>query len=122
MFVDIVRSLGHEPLEAATGEAALEVVEEHPDIELVLLDREMPGISGIEFLTAFRAQERFAETPDVMVSSWAEPHWIIEALNAGAVDFLSEPFAPEVLSTRIARYAQMDRAGRRPAAFSAPRP
>ncbi len=103
VIVDIIRSLGHEAIEAEGGQAGLERLDEHPEIALVLLDREMPGMSGIEFLEHVRAEDRATKLPVVMVSSWADPKWIIEALEAGADDFLCKPFSPELLSTCIVR-------------------
>ena len=104
IIAQIITALGHEALEAADGEAGLAVVWDHPDVSLVLLDREMPRMDGIEFLRKFKQLEDRPEVPVIMISAAAERSSVIEALEAGAIDFLPKPFTPEALATKIARY------------------
>jgi len=101
-ITSIIEALGHEAIEASDGLEGLEQVKSNPDIQLILLDREMPNMNGLEFLL------KIAETPDIdsipiiMVSSRDDRQHIVEALRGGARDFLPKPFTPEMLSTKIA--------------------
>ncbi len=71
-----------EVIETQDGEGALEVAAQHPDLDLVLLDLELPGIDGHEGLRRFR--ERLPSLPVVIVSADDDPMTIRRALDAGA--------------------------------------
>ena len=71
----IVREIGFETLEAANGREGLEQLKSHAEVELILVDWNMPEMSGIEFLRAVRAQPG-----------------INTALDAGANEYLMKPF------------------------------
>ena len=86
--------LGYEVEVVASGEAAVEAVRRAaPD--LVTLDVMLPGISGIETLKALK---QLAPTlPVIMLSGHGQTQTIVEAVRAGASDFLRKPFEPEQL-------------------------
>lgn len=79
-------------------------------IDLVLLDMVMPGVSGIDVLTELRSSRETADLPVMMVTARSEPTAAVEALAAGADDWIAKPFAFEVLAARIER--TLARAGR----------
>jgi CheY-like chemotaxis protein len=100
----IIEALGHEALEACNGLEGLEQVTGNPDLSLILLDREMPNMDGLEFLLKVKETTEVNEIPVIMVSARVERSFIVEALQGGAKDFLPKPFSPEMLSTKIASY------------------
>jgi len=96
-----VRALGHETCSADGGEAALALLHAEP-FDLVLLDVVMPGLDGLDVLTALREDERLREVPVIVVSGLEnEPGTVTEAIRLGAVDFLPKAFESVLLRARI---------------------
>lgn len=92
-----VERLGHHVVEAATGEAAMELVRRHRPV-LIMLDILLPGIDGWEVLRRLRAEDEFADTP-VMVVSILEPNeagvrppvqgYVLKPFRAAEIDELA---------------------------------
>lgn len=94
--------VGYLMLLAASGREALDLVA-GGGVDLVLLDMVMPEMSGIEVLTELRGTRDTADLPVIMVTGRSEPTAAVAALAAGADDWISKPFAFEVLEARIQR-------------------
>jgi two-component system chemotaxis response regulator CheY len=77
-------------VEAANGQEALQQLTSQK-IDLVLLDWNMPQLSGIDFLKTIRAQEKYKDLPVIMVTSEAARYNVIEALKSGATDYIIKP-------------------------------
>lgn len=71
--------------------------------DLVLLDRNMPGVSGLEVLATVRATWDTADLPIIMITSQNDSASAVEALAAGADDHVAKPFDFDVLFARIER-------------------
>lgn len=71
--------------------------------DLVLLDMMMPGMSGIEVLAELRANPRTADLPVIMITARSDTGATVEALAAGADDYVAKPFDFAVLTARIER-------------------
>ncbi|MBM4062186.1 MAG: sigma-54-dependent Fis family transcriptional regulator [Planctomycetes bacterium] len=93
---------GYRTVEAADGPAAIGMVEQHPEVALVLLDVKLPGLDGLEVLT--RLRERRPGLPVVMISGHGDLDTAVLAVKKGAYDFLQKPFATDrvLLSLRNA--------------------
>lgn len=100
-IAQMVADLGHECLQAADGLEGLVVLLRTPDVDLVLLDREMPKLDGIGFLHQLARREDAPHPAVIMVSSRNEPEYALEALEAGASDFLGKPFDAATLRAHI---------------------
>lgn len=88
-------------LSAPSGEIALSLLKRH-EVDLVLLDWEMPGLSGIEVLHQLKANEITASLPVVMYTGiMTAAKSLQEALDAGADDFLRKPADPTELRARV---------------------
>ncbi len=88
---------GYLTLEANNGYQALEKVRDHqPD--LVLLDVEMPGMDGFETLRRLR---EISDTPVIMLTVRSDEDDRIKGLDLGADDYITKPFSPRELSSRI---------------------
>ena len=98
-------SKGAKVLEAASGEEALELLREHT-VDVVTLDLNMPGMGGFKACQAIRAGW---DVPIIVISVRDTEADKIEALDAGADDYLSKPFSFEELMARIR--AALRRAG-----------
>src|SRR6516225_8844884 len=90
---NILREAGISVLEAKDGLDALEQIQNNPDIDLLLVDWNMPRMNGLEFIRAVRAQRAFAGTRILMVTSEAEGEQVNLALSAGANEYLMKPFS-----------------------------
>ena len=88
---------GYEVLTAHDGTAALSTaIAEHPDV--VVLDLGMPGLTGIEVIQALRG---WTTIPILVVSGRSESWDKVEALDAGADDYVTKPFAADELLARL---------------------
>jgi two-component system chemotaxis response regulator CheY len=87
-------------VEAVDGEDALvKLGETRP--ELVLLDWNMPKLLGIDFLKRVRADLRYNDLPIVMVTSESSRLNIVEALKAGATDYILKPLTSKILKDKL---------------------
>jgi two-component system phosphate regulon response regulator PhoB len=110
MLVFTLDRNGYAPLEAATGQEAHRLVTERlPD--LVLLERMLPDIDGLEVLRAWRQLPRIEEIPVVMLTARAEETDRIEGLSNGADDYVAKPFSGAELMLRIAKLIRLKARG-----------
>jgi two-component system chemotaxis response regulator CheY len=94
--------LGYGFLEAKDGQEALDVLEqEYPDVGLILLDWNMPRLNGLEVLKKVKADDRFKAIPVMMVTTEVERAKVIEAISAGANNYVMKPFSHEDLMAKI---------------------
>ena len=95
--------LGYDVLEAANGQAAFDLLESsHSEIGLILLDWNMPEMDGLTFLAKVKADERFRHLPVMMVTSESDRTKMVQAIRAGASNYLTKPFTQEELEMKIA--------------------
>ena len=88
--------------EAADGQTALAVAEALA-IDLVLLDVQLPDLSGLEVCRALRANPRSASVRIVMLTAAAQQDDVMRGLAAGADDYLTKPFSPVRLLSLVDR-------------------
>ncbi len=102
MFLAGILSDEYRVIEAEDGNACLDLLRSNADeVSAVLLDLMMPGKTGYEVLEEKRADSAIAGIPVIVVTAGAEIATELDALNAGAVDFLSKPIEPELAKRRI---------------------
>jgi two-component system KDP operon response regulator KdpE len=92
-----LRARGYDVETAPDGEHALEVAARtHPDV--VILDLGLPGIDGVEVIRGLRA---WTATPIIVLSARDQEQDKVEALDAGADDYVSKPFGMDELLARL---------------------
>jgi two-component system, chemotaxis family, chemotaxis protein CheY len=99
----IVGPLGYDVHEAANGREALEILtllDRTPEVALV--DWNMPVMSGLEFISAARSQQRLRSMALVMVTTESEHSQIVRALAAGAHEYIIKPFTPDAIIEKLA--------------------
>lgn len=104
----VAQSPGLELIEAEDGAGGLAAAQrELPD--LVLLDVMMPGMTGFEVCRALRASDAVADVPVIVLSAMEDSDAVVEALDAGADDFLRKPFSGAELRAKIRAITRLDR-------------
>jgi two-component system phosphate regulon response regulator PhoB len=92
---------GYQVFRTGDGEEALMLAEEeHPDV--VILDWMIEGISGLEVCRRLRRKERTANVPIIMLTARGEESDRIRGLDTGADDYVTKPFSPRELMSRVA--------------------
>src|SRR4051794_38214259 len=81
---NILGELGMDVVEAGNGQEALSRLAENPDVELALVDWNMPVMDGLEFITAVRARRDYDALRIVMVTTETESDQVMRAMAAGA--------------------------------------
>ena len=88
---------------AESAEEALKLLAAE-EFFMVITDARLGGMTGYEFLT--RIKNQWPEMPSLMITAFATPKLAVEAIKAGALDYLAKPFEPEELFHAIARCAE----------------
>jgi len=96
-----IRIRGHEIVIAEDGDRALEEVQKSPDIDLIILDREMPVMNGMEVVSILKENKKFSKIPIVMVTSSSKPEQIKEGIDAGVFYYLTKPFDENIFLSVI---------------------
>jgi CheY-like chemotaxis protein len=89
------------PVAARSGEEALRLLQHNP-VDLVLLDIEIPGMSGLELLDTFKGHPVYATIPVVIVTSHTRSDLVTQAVESGAKGYIAKPFREQALLSRIA--------------------
>jgi DNA-binding response OmpR family regulator len=89
---------------AERGQEALDILEQHPTIALVLLDLMMPGMSGIDVLRVLRGDERWAALPCIVLTAAGQDAHLREAEGLGVSEIMTKPFSPRRLLSRVQAY------------------
>ena len=85
---------------ALSGEDALRLARESPP-DLVLIDAEMPGLSGLEVCAALHADARLADVPVIIITGHTDVAVEVAGFAAGASDFIRKPPVAEVVAARV---------------------
>ena len=94
-----LRRSGYEPIEAETGEQALEQLKQNPDIKVALLDVMLPDIDGFEVCRRIRAGD--SKIGIIMLTAKSQEMDKVTGLMTGADDYVTKPFSPAELTARI---------------------
>ena len=101
---DLLKRTSYRLLEAPDGEAGVAMAIEHrPD--LILMDVQLPKVSGLEATRTLRATAGFSETPIIAITSFALTGDDQKATEAGATAYLAKPYSPFELLQMIRKLA-----------------
>lgn len=99
---EYLEDCGYDLTMASSGEEAWARMEAAArPFDLVVLDRMMPGMDGVELLSLIKHDARFSATPVIMQTAAGDPEQVREGLEAGAYYYLTKPFEPETLQTIV---------------------
>jgi len=98
----LLEKSGHRVQAVESGDQALMLLDQH-DFDLILMDLNLPGLSGLECIRRIRThpRPRIARMPVVVVSALVTKNSIQDSLNAGAQAFLGKPYRPERLESTL---------------------
>src|SRR5262245_29494298 len=104
LFLELEKRLfkdtGSELIIARSGTEALKVIGQNPP-DIVLLDHEMPDISGDKVCAAIKSNARTAHIPVIMVTAFGNPERLEACQRAGCDDFLTKPITRNILQEKI---------------------
>jgi DNA-binding response OmpR family regulator len=98
----LLKTRGYRVRTASTCEEALRILQ-HENPDLLLADVNMPCSSGVDFVKELQSRGLLTHTPVIFVSAMARVQDIQAGLQAGARDYLTKPFDPAELITRVER-------------------
>lgn len=88
---------------ASDGRQALDRIKEHGDIDLVLLDINMPNMNGLEFLAELRSDSSRADVSVIIISTEGREEDTARGMEAGATAYIKKPFRNEEILDVISR-------------------
>jgi len=97
----ILRGLGFQVVEAGDGSEGLVRLEETGGADLALVDWNMPGMNGIDFVRAVRRRAAHDSMRMMMVTTETELESIARALEEGADEYVMKPFTREVIAQKL---------------------
>src|SRR5882762_4027244 len=103
----LLEPLGQKLITARSGHEALRHLLAH-DFALILLDIQMPGLDGFETAALIRQREKSRHTPIIFLTAInkTEQH-VFKGYSLGAVDYLTKPFVPEVLLSKVSAFVEL---------------
>jgi putative two-component system response regulator len=108
LLTRLLAAKGYRVEVASTGEEALTLIGERPP-DLVLLDLQLPGRSGLEVLAEIHTNRRTRLIPVVMLTGAGTADAKLKAIKAGVTDFITKPFVAEELVARVRALVQLKR-------------
>jgi len=100
LLLDVLTSEGYEVVEAKDGTEAVLALRARK-FDLILMDKNMPGPSGLDLLPGFRRVSPWS--PIIMMTAFGDVPSYMEAVEKGAVEFLFKPFRMEELKAAVAK-------------------
>ena len=97
----ILNEVGFEVSEAEDGSEALIRLKELDRVDLMLVDWNMPVMDGLEFVRTVRQDNAYDEVPLMMVTTEDTMDRVVEALNAGANEYVMKPFTSESIIEKL---------------------
>jgi len=97
----VLADAGHDIVTADDGVMALEVLEEHDEIAIMLLDVMMPRLDGFGVMSRVRGDQRWETLPVIMLTALAGPENEKAGYDAGVNGFITKPFDPDLLTSLV---------------------
>ena len=97
----VVKPIGFDVTEASNGQEGLDRLHASEKVDIVLVDWNMPGMNGLEFVEAVRENEAYQQQKIIMVTTEPEPSQMVRALLAGVDEFVMKPFTPDILIEKM---------------------
>ena len=100
----VLKAKGYQCMSALFAEEGLQLITEHPEIAVVLMDMMMPGMDGYEAMARMKATPELRNIPVIAVTAQAMVGDKERCINAGAVGYVSKPVNVDNLVKLISQY------------------
>lgn len=97
----IFEKIGVEVLELGNAEDLFQSSWRFHNLDLIFLDIDLPGMNGMTALIKIKENPKWTEVPIIMLTSYADPTVVKQAIQAGVVDYVKKPFTAETLLRRV---------------------
>jgi PAS domain S-box-containing protein len=108
----VLEQLGQNLITARSGEEALRLVLDH-DFAVILLDMRMPGMDGLETAAAIKQRSKSRHTPIIFLTAESGEAPRAKGYAFGAVDYLTKPYDPEIVRSKVAVFVELYHRGER---------
>jgi len=106
LAVEATLSPQFEVITAGSAHAAIEIVRSRNDIDVILMDIQMPDMDGFEAASRIKAIPGAADIPIAFITAvYNEDPYVKQGYKAGGIDYLGKPFDPEILRRKLSHYA-----------------
>jgi len=106
LAVEATLSPQFEVITAGSAEEAIEIVRSRVDIDVILMDVQMPGMDGFEAASRIKAIPGAGDIPIAFITAvYNEDPFVKQGYEAGGIDYLGKPFDPEILRRKLSHYA-----------------
>jgi CheY-like chemotaxis protein len=106
LAVAAVLERDHDVVLAASGEEAIRLLKIRHDIDVILMDVQMPGMDGFEAAAAIKKMPECSDIPIIFVTAvYKEDPHVKRGYEAGGIDYFGKPFDPDILRMKIAIYS-----------------
>jgi CheY-like chemotaxis protein len=93
-------------ISAESGEEAIEILQKRHDVDLVLMDVQMPGMDGFETASRIKQLHAHRDVPIIFITAiFTENPWIKKGYEVGGIDYFTKPFDPDILKLKVAVYS-----------------
>lgn len=97
IMIDFLSFDNYATLKAEDGLQAIEVLKNDPVVDLIILDRMMPNMDGMELIKVLKANEKWKDIPIIMQTAAATSDQVKEGMSAGVYYYLTKPYEYESL-------------------------
>ncbi len=97
----IIQSIGGQVEEAGNGKEGLDKLKSMGQVDLVLVDWNMPEMNGLDFVRAVRSDINYRKLPIMMVTTETEASQMGKALAAGANEYVTKPFTKDTIQSKL---------------------
>lgn len=103
----ILRDENYELVKANSGKEALTILDHEQDFAIILMDVQMPGMTGFETVAIIHKSEKLKHLPVIFLTANMDPGNIYKGYAVGAVDYMIKPLSPEILRAKVAVFVDL---------------
>jgi len=108
IITKVLKDIEHiEVIEAEDGLEGWKLIDNNPDVDLILTDWNMPHINGLTMTKKIKNDPRFKKTPIVMITTEGGKSEVINALKAGITNYIVKPFTVDILTKKLKEIMDM---------------